>query len=214
MDNSLTLFSFLPSMPLPFTIAIAYTLILSHTNTGIKLALTRYSLAFYWSWYFLREGRVISFDWTAGGSACRPRSCGSKMLKRFEHTQTLYTNTKHLISSSEEEEEPAECEDCRLPLHQRWLKEIHSNMDTLLLQSVWKLLKPNLSTDHSMKALPGWDTRVGTWLWWPKDNNMASPRHYGISAQDITNVMQRLQGRRKMLTHTAPLWLAAFLEVT
>lgn len=45
---------------------------------------------------------------------------------------------------------------------------------------------------------------------------MASPRHYGHTTRDIANVMQRLQGRRKMLTHThaPPPWFAAFLEVT
>lgn len=31
---------------------------------------------------------------------------------------------------------------------------------------------------------------------------MASPRHYGHSARDISNVMQKLQGRHKMLTHS------------
>lgn len=47
-----------------------------------------------------------------------------------------------------------------------------------------------------------------------RDSNMASPRDSGCSAQDITHVMQKLQGRCKMLTHTSPPWLAAFLEVT
>lgn len=31
---------------------------------------------------------------------------------------------------------------------------------------------------------------------------MASPRHYGRCTRDITNVMQKLQGRCKMLTHS------------
>ena len=31
---------------------------------------------------------------------------------------------------------------------------------------------------------------------------MASPRHYGRSARDIANVMQRLQGRGFLLTHS------------
>lgn len=39
-------------------------------------------------------------------------------------------------------------------------------------------------------------TRVGTWLWWPRrGGEMASPLCYGRSARDITNVMQKLQGR-------------------
>lgn len=31
---------------------------------------------------------------------------------------------------------------------------------------------------------------------------MASPRHYGHTARDIANVMQKLQGRLKVLTHS------------
>lgn len=54
----------------------------------------------------------------------------------------------------------------------------------------------------SMRALPGWHTGVGTWLRWPQDSRMASPRLHGHSARDITNVMQKLQGRCKMLTHS------------
>lgn len=56
----------------------------------------------------------------------------------------------------------------------------------------------------SIRDLPGWRTEVGTWFRWSRVSSMASPRRYGHSTRDITNVMQKLQGRCKMLTHSKP----------
>lgn len=173
-------------------------------NTHLTVAPvgTRSYLARYWLLMSEWEGRAIPFDWTAGGSVCRPGSCLVCRSKRLRHTvcDCSQTHTVIALHHHQEEELSLEREDCRLPLQQGWLqKRKHSNMDTMKTTAA----RSDSWSQHERESCQGDAlTGVGTWLWWPQDSGMASPRHYGHCARDIANVMQKLQGRCKMLTHS------------
>lgn len=127
-------------------------------------------------------------------------------------THRLSTDTHALTSSSGEElwewglQTATDCN--RDDLRRATQQQQHGHSQSHQLVSSVK------SQTGGRAGLRRWCTGVGTWLWWPQDSVMASPRHYGHSARDIANVMQRLQGRCKMLTHTAHTLVCSVLEVT
>lgn len=162
----------------------------------------------YWSWCLneIEESSLLIGQQMAAHAdqeaVCRS---GRGAVRCSIHTHTCmltYTYCMHL--HHHQGRSFTEWEDCRLLLQQGWLEKRDTATWIVLTtcSHCEKLLQPNLRLHQSMRALLRWRRGVGTWLCWPQDSSMASPRHYGHSARDIANVMQRLQGRCKMLTHS------------
>lgn len=171
------------------------------------------------------EGRAIPFDWTAGGSACRPGSClvcRSKRLRRGEHTHTLYTYSMRL-HHHRQGRSFTECEDCSLLLQQGWLERRDTASWTRFsvdsLQSAWKHKTTAAESDswsqHETLARLTHRSRLGRDF---GDLRTAAWHHPGIMDTVLgilpTWCRSCKVGIKCLLTHTAPPRFAVFLEVT